>query len=157
MGEIGGRYGGDGRADENSSRDRSLHLPAHPPPTHPASTDQELKDIGDGGDTILDFDRFLQESLPTNVLHLQSQQLLGIPVELFQMTHLEVTPTVLEPAAGRHPPSSAPPPRSPHPPPRRCRPPPPRRLPPSTQPLAAGRYLTCHTTPSLSSPARWVS
>ena len=51
---------------------------------------QELKDIGDGGDTILDFDGFLQASLPTNVLHLQSQQLLGIPIEIFQMTHLEI-------------------------------------------------------------------
>ena len=51
---------------------------------------QELKDIGDGSDTVLKFDGFLQACLPTNVLHLQSCQLLACPAEVMMCTHLEV-------------------------------------------------------------------
>ena len=51
---------------------------------------QELKDIGDGAETVLKFDGLLAAALPTNVLQLNTQQLLSCPFQIFEMTNLEV-------------------------------------------------------------------
>ena len=50
----------------------------------------ELKEIGDGSETILKYEGLLEVSLATDQLHMRSQQLLACPVEIFTMTHLEV-------------------------------------------------------------------
>jgi len=51
---------------------------------------RELKDIGDGSETILKYQSLLEESLPTNQCNLKAQQLLSAPLPIFSLTHLEL-------------------------------------------------------------------
>mmetsp|Transcript_29394 Transcript_29394/g.56809 ORF Transcript_29394/g.56809 Transcript_29394/m.56809 type:complete len:352 (-) Transcript_29394:784-1839(-) len=49
---------------------------------------KELKDIGDGSESILRFSACLQAALPSCELSLSQMELLVLPVEVFSMTHL---------------------------------------------------------------------
>ena len=51
---------------------------------------QELREIGDGTETIVSYAMRLESSLPSNVLNLREQRLLAVPSELFQLTHVEM-------------------------------------------------------------------
>jgi len=50
----------------------------------------ELKEIGDGSDTIVKYGHRIEAALPTNALDLRQQELLALPLTLFQMTNLEL-------------------------------------------------------------------
>jgi hypothetical protein len=51
---------------------------------------QELREIGDGTETIVAYAAQLEASLPSNVCTLRKQRLLAVPSELFLMSHVEV-------------------------------------------------------------------
>ena len=51
---------------------------------------KELKEIGDGSEMTAKYQTLFEDSIPTNQLALGSQSLLAAPVELFQMTYLEM-------------------------------------------------------------------
>ena len=51
---------------------------------------QELREIGDGTETIVLYAMRLEASLATNVLSLREQRLLAVPSELFMLTHVEM-------------------------------------------------------------------
>ena len=51
---------------------------------------QELREIGDGTETIVLYAMRLESSLASNVLSLREQRLLAVPPELFMMTHVEM-------------------------------------------------------------------
>ena len=51
---------------------------------------QELREIGDGTETIVLYAMRLEVSLASNVLSLREQRLLAVPSELFTLTHVEM-------------------------------------------------------------------
>jgi len=51
---------------------------------------QELREIGDGTETIVLYAMALESSLASNVLSLREQRLLAVPSELFMLTHVEM-------------------------------------------------------------------
>lgn len=51
---------------------------------------QELREIGDGTETIVLYAMRLESSLASNVLSLREQRLLAVPSELFMLTHVEM-------------------------------------------------------------------
>lgn len=55
-----------------------------------AALARELREIGDGTETIVVYAQELESCLASNVLTLKAQRLLAAPVELFQLTHLEL-------------------------------------------------------------------
>lgn len=55
-----------------------------------SSLAQELREIGDGTEHIVAYAMRLEACLPTNVLQLRQQRLLAAPVQLFQLTHVEM-------------------------------------------------------------------
>jgi len=55
-----------------------------------ASLAQELRAIGDGTESIVAYAQKLEASLESNVLQLRAQKLLAAPVEIFQLTHVEM-------------------------------------------------------------------
>jgi len=56
-----------------------------------AALARELRDIGDGTESIIAYAERLESSLETNVLSLRKQKLLSVPVEIFQvLTHVEM-------------------------------------------------------------------
>ena len=57
---------------------------------HGAGLAQELREIGDGTETIVLYAMRLESSLASNVLSLREQRLLAVPSELFMLTHVEM-------------------------------------------------------------------
>mmetsp|Transcript_43459 Transcript_43459/g.86949 ORF Transcript_43459/g.86949 Transcript_43459/m.86949 type:complete len:290 (-) Transcript_43459:17-886(-) len=56
-----------------------------------AALARELRDIGDGTESIIAYAERLESSLETNVLSLRKQKLLATPIEIYQvLTHVEV-------------------------------------------------------------------
>ena len=55
-----------------------------------AALARELRDIGDGTESIVAYAVRLEDCLESNVLRLRTQKLLAVPVELFQMSHVEM-------------------------------------------------------------------
>ena len=51
---------------------------------------QELREIGDGTETVVLYAMRLEASLASNVLSLREQRLLAVPSELFMLTHVEM-------------------------------------------------------------------
>jgi len=50
----------------------------------------ELKKIGDGSETVDKYHQRLEESLPNSECDLKQQELLALPLEIFQLTYLEL-------------------------------------------------------------------
>jgi len=50
----------------------------------------ELKKIGDGSETIDKYHQRLEDSLPSSECDLKKQELIALPLEIFQLTHLEL-------------------------------------------------------------------
>lgn len=54
-----------------------------------AALARELRDIGDGTESIIAYAERLESSLGSNVLSLKAQRLLAAPIEIFQLTQVE--------------------------------------------------------------------
>lgn len=69
---------------------RVMHRAPHRDLADLARLAQELREIGDGTETIVLYAMRLESSLTSNVLSLRDQRLLATPVELYMLTHVEM-------------------------------------------------------------------